>query len=390
MLKLIRWLLGYVFFEARGESPEKFMSLAARQGIYLWDIKKVNGVLTAFVAASEYKKLRPIARKARLRARVKKRYGFPFFLRRFKPRMGLVAGMIVFFGILYFMSLFVWQVDIKGANQIPEDQIRHSMKELGLDEGKLKSKINIRMLEQKAMQNIDNVAWLSVNIRGSVAEVSLRERIVPPEIVPKDKPCNIKAKCDAQISRTEVYDGAPEMQVGDAVFKGQLLINGVVEDVYGGCTLHHASGKIFAYTNRKIQGEIPFYQTVYNDTGKTVTRSSAKIFGANIPLTFSPKPSGEYKKEYKKERLSFFDMPLPINIYKQVFIGQEAHDIVLSEDEAREEAKQKIQKIEEESFKDAVIIDKNFLEKIEDDKYMYEVNYYCEEDIAVAEEIIVN
>ena len=96
------------------------------------------------------------------------------------------------------------------------------------------------------------------------------------------------------------------------------------------------------------------------------------------------------KKEYKKERLSFFDMPLPINIYKQIFIGQEAHDIVLSEDEAREEAKQKIQKIEEESFKDAVIIDKNFLEKIEDDKYMYEVNYYCEEDIAVEEEIIVN
>ena len=390
MLSIIRWILGYVYFEAYGLYPEKFINLTAKYGFVLWNIKKRDHVLGAYIAASQYKKIRYSARKSGLKLRVKKRYGLPFFLRRFKPRMGIVAGIVVFFLILYVMSLFIWQINVEGVESIPKEKVISTMKEIGLDEGKLKKDINIRMLEQMAMENIDGVSWLSVNIRGSVATVSLKERIKPPEIVPKDKPCNIKAKLAGQVSRIEVYDGAAEVNVGDAVFEGQLLINGIVEDVYGGHTTHHADGKIFAYTQRTLKEEVPIYQTTYRETGKSMLRASAKIFGANIPLTFNTKPKWEYKKEYEKKCLTIFERQLPIKVYKQTFKEQIPEDIVLTEDQAREIAENNINKKEEEILKDVNIIDRHTSGNLEDDVYVYECSYYCEENIAQAEELLIN
>ena len=37
MLKILRWLRGYVTFEAKGPFPERFLNLTLRADILLWD-----------------------------------------------------------------------------------------------------------------------------------------------------------------------------------------------------------------------------------------------------------------------------------------------------------------------------------------------------------------
>ena len=65
MLKIIRFFWGYVTFVAVGKVPEKFINLAAKAGVGLFDIKKCKEKeeLHCSVVASEYKALRRIAKK---------------------------------------------------------------------------------------------------------------------------------------------------------------------------------------------------------------------------------------------------------------------------------------------------------------------------------------
>ena len=47
LVRLLRWLFGYVTFRGTGDFPERFMNLCAREEINLWEVHCRNGVLYA-------------------------------------------------------------------------------------------------------------------------------------------------------------------------------------------------------------------------------------------------------------------------------------------------------------------------------------------------------
>ena len=47
LLKLLRWLMGYVVFISNGIFAERFMNLTARSQISLWDVKKRIAILSS-------------------------------------------------------------------------------------------------------------------------------------------------------------------------------------------------------------------------------------------------------------------------------------------------------------------------------------------------------
>lgn len=97
-IRFFRWLLGWVRFEAEGGFPERLLNQAAKQGIALWNSSRQGIVLTSCCYARSYRKLRPLAKKASVRMRVRDRRGLPFFLRKYRARLGLAAGMAGVYG----------------------------------------------------------------------------------------------------------------------------------------------------------------------------------------------------------------------------------------------------------------------------------------------------
>ena len=70
LLRLIRWSKGYVDFSAYGKFPERFINLTTRNGINVWNLKPVQNGLTATMQVYDYKNIRSIASKSKLRLRV--------------------------------------------------------------------------------------------------------------------------------------------------------------------------------------------------------------------------------------------------------------------------------------------------------------------------------
>lgn len=59
--------------------------------------------------------------------------------RKYRKRVGIVAGILLFFGILAFLGNFVWTIEVVGNETVSSDEILDFLKEEGLKIGSYKS-----------------------------------------------------------------------------------------------------------------------------------------------------------------------------------------------------------------------------------------------------------
>ncbi len=388
ILKFIRWLLGYVQFIVRGNFKEIFINLATKEKINLWDMKRENENLISKTFASDYKKLHPIAKKSGVRVRLQKKYGLPFFIFRYRKRLGIIAGTAVCAIVLYTLSLYVWNIEVTGNNLLSKEEILCVMKDLGVSPGSLRSRIDVPIVQQNAMLKLPNTAWLSVNMQGSYVNVAIKEKISTPEIVTKDKPCNIKAAIDGQVERIETYKGTASVTPGDAVIKGQLLISGIVEDANGCNAFVHSDGKVFAQTKRQYTEKVELSQITSKDTGKVIKRYRIKIFGLEIPINSWKQMDETYRAEVWNNTLKIGKTELPVIVHGETWYEQEFSEKILTYEEALSEAKEKVNEMEQNDMKDKKILRKEENAREENGVCYLDVEYKCIEDISEREEII--
>ncbi len=387
LLNFIRWLFGYIFFELKGGYPEKFINLAVKENINLWDLKKENGDLTSKVMLSDYEPLISIAKKANSSITVKEKEGLPVFTSKYKKRIGFLAGALIFIMILYFFSMYVWSVKVTGNDATPTAEIIKTMEELGVSPGSLKRRIDAPMVEHLAMIKLNNVAWMSVNINGSHVDVLIKEKVKIPEIFSEGEPCNVIASEDGQIERIETYKGTPLVKTGDVVTEGQLLISGVTEGVDAKSTFVDAEGKIFAKTRRKIKEVVKLSSLKAVDTGKIIKRYRIKTFGLEIPIGLWRKIDDNFRSEVAVNSLKIFSTELPIKIYTESWYEQECNEVTLTSGEAKAEAERKISEREATELSGAQVLDKIASDREENGECIAEMEYSCIDNISKKEPI---
>lgn len=390
-IAFVRWVLGWANFQIRPRRKgacERFLNLCARQGVALWRIGRSEEFFTAAIAVGRYEELRPIAKKAGVRLKVGKRHGLPFLWKRVTARKGLVAGMIIFMLTLQVFSLYVWSVQVTGNTSIPSEKILAEAKNLGLSPGALKSRLEYQELQRRLMIAFPEISWLSVNTQGCNIEIALEEQIQHPEAETKEKVSNLKASASGQVRKLEVTGGVLQVKVGDAVIKGQLLVSGIAEDAVGGTRMMRSTGKVIAETEKNLVVEIPMKQTQLRPTGKQVVRRSVRIFGLELPLSLTGRPQGEYQKESQRVTLKGKTGDLPISVYTETWSEQTHEEIVLTEAQAEEQAKAKIEEMKQQEWKDVKILSSNLSGKVEGEVYRLTLHCQCEENIALESEIL--
>lgn len=389
MIGLIRWILGYVKFAANGMFLERFMNAIAKSNISIWNVKRKRDELSACIIADEYKEFKGISRKTDIKIKLLEKHGLPFVINKYKKRRGILIGTLLFSVFLYILSMYIWEIDIIG--DVPDDttNIESTISNLGLTRGCIKSNLDLSYIEQKMMLEIPSISWASINIKGSLAEVAIKQRKIPPSIVPKTEPCNIKSSIDAQIIRMEIYNGTPVVNDGDAVVKGQLLVSGVFEDKWGGNAFRHADAKIWAHTKKSVTNEIELNQAKHIPTDKTIKRKKMKMFGIEIPLNLVPIPKGDYSKNIEQSDLYLFGKRVPISIYEEMYTKERVETVVISEEEAKNQAENFLKNYEENNLKDVQILEKEVTGLMCDNKYLVSAKYECQENIAYQEEIIL-
>lgn len=390
LTRLFQLLLGFLKFKIDGGNPEKFLNLAAREGITLWNIRRDGTGICANTLISNYRKLLPIAEKAGVRIFVLKRKGLPVRLEKHRRRYGFIVGIVFFFLILWYFSGFVWSVEIAGNSKVETREIQYTLSDLGLQPGIRAGSVDTKKVEQEALILLPDLSWMHINLDGGTAEVKVGERSSRPEIVPENRPCNVRALQTGQIIKIQVHQGTASVKAGDTVLKGGLIASGVITEEKSGITRYvHASANAIAKTKRELSVTVPFKTIEKINTGKVIKKYKLNFIGLEIPF-YRNEPTGSFNRTVYKNMFKAGSVQFPVGITTSVFSEYHETPVALSKKQAENKAKMLIAEKEKTELSNAKIIKKNYVEKSDSAGITLKGVYDCEEDIAYEDEFSIN
>jgi len=343
LLNLWQYLRGYVTIEVRGFSIERFMNMAAHRGLYIWDVSYHGAAVRMNVSIKAFRKLKDLAKKSNSRFRIVAKKGAPFTIHKFRKRKLFPIGIIFFVALLYYLSGFIWLVEIQGNERVENEQILEFLETNGVRIGVRKADIDRFLIERELITHFDDISFINIGIRGTRATVTVAETLPREVIVDKSRPCDIIAKRDGVISSIFVSTGTPMVREGDVVLAGDVLVSGTIvagldyEAIITGYT--HAVARIRSRQYHEMNFYVNRERVLKNFTGNTRTafclhflNKELNIFGASISYI-------NYDRITSRTQLGFGEhYPLPIVILRHIYKEFEPYTTTLSLDEMKDKA----------------------------------------------------
>lgn len=320
---MMRWFShywhGYLRIRFSGLSPERFFNLCSANHIEIWKLQSIQDSYEGFMTVADYRKCRPLVRKARVRLRILNRLGLPFFLQKNKKRKSFFFGFLFFFILLYSCSLFIWDISFEGNYRYTDDMLLHYFNQLDIQYGMMKHKISCEDLEAELRNHFPEITWVSARVSGTRLLVKLKENEVLSSVPEKDEsPSEIVASEDGIITRMVVRQGIPEVSVGDTVEKGQILVSSrvpVTNDSEELVTTHyvHADADIYARTTNVWEISFPNLHNVSVNTGKHRTGWYIRLSDWRTLFMLPVKQEETWKFTTQEHQVKLFaDFYLPV------------------------------------------------------------------------------
>lgn len=290
MKKLVAWLFGAVTARVVGAQPEDFLNLCARENLILWRMERLDPfTLEVQVTGRAYPRMCRLAEACQCTVQAPKRRGLPFFLLGFRRRYALLAGLVLCLVLGLVGGQVILTVEVSGNETIPDEVIISQLRLCGVSTGTWGPSVPIRAVENRVMRAMDDLAFFSLNLKGTKAEVIVRERDPAPKLKEEKVPTNIVSIADGVITHLEPWRGDAQYVEGDAVQKGDILISGRIRldpppnvESELGTALVHADGKVLARTQRTMTAEISLTAPGKDYTGEKVTRRFLSVMGRRI------------------------------------------------------------------------------------------------------------
>ena len=284
--KIVALLRGDVRVRASSAFPERVLNVCAARGIPLRDPRFLGATELAFsVDRRDWRRLKAACADLGAEAHIERVAGVPFFLGRLKRRTALLSGVGLCAALLVLSACFVWDIQVEGNATVPREKILRVLAENGVKRGTFAYSIRQRELSNRALLDLPELSWITVNTRGCRATVIVRERVPKPELVNESAPTNVIARRDALVTAVRALDGEARVLPGTIVREGQLLISGVVEtqgvqSPVVGTRYLAGKGEVYGRTWYELSTKIPLFEAVKQPTGAE-TRAYAVLWGEN-------------------------------------------------------------------------------------------------------------
>lgn len=319
MLACDRWWSGYLRVGLSGFSPERFLNLCMAKQIGIWDLRCVDGSYQFLVTVRDFRRVRPLVRKAQVHLKVLGRYGLPFFLYRNRRRKLYGAGVALFFLILFLMSRFIWNISIEGNRRFTDDTMLQDLDTWGIRYGMFKSGVDCDALEEAIRSQYPEIIWVSARVSGTRLLIRVRENEVVGEIGDReDAPGDLVADQDGIITRLIVRKGKAQVEPGTEVAKGQVLISGaipIIDDAGEEVSRQYvrADGDIYARTKQVYREPVPVLTKQRVKTGRRRKGLRLQI-GSQSFLWMLPDSEGRLWEvsSQKKQLVLLQDFYLPV------------------------------------------------------------------------------
>lgn len=308
--------------------------------------------------------------------------GVPHLLYKYRKRWGLIVGAILAVALILVSDDYLWDIRVEGNEKVTYSYVVKALEESGFKVGSRLDSLDIDRTETLVLLGSDEISWMSINMNGTIAEVQIREAVIPP-LREELRPANIVAVRDGQIEYFELVSGEPAVKEGSAVRKGDLLVSGVIDKKLGGFTVSRAEGKVYAVTEREFCVEVPME---YEKKSVTESRTVGKyiiFFSKEIKIFKRDIPNSENCDTIDNVEVFRFcgSVRLPLGIRTEKSVAYETAVERYSENEAMDIAYYRLSRELEIELSDAQILKKMITSELTEDAYILRCTVRCIENI---------
>ena len=343
---LLDWLAGYRDAVCPAEYAAEICNTVMKNGIDSRGMRRCgDGKLRFSMTDSEYGKLiRLLPEEVVV---TEQRHGLPYLVYRYRKRIGIPVGLVIFAVLVKLSTLYVWDITVSGNERLSDEEIISSLGDLGFGIGTKIPSVDFYSICHRLVLENDGISWVSVNMIGTTARVEVIELRAKEDINDDGNgtPTNLVAACDGKIVRVETASGRTEVRAGESVKKGQLLVNGVLEigkEGERGYLPVRSRARVYAETEVRLEAVIPFETVEKTFIGRKNLSKSINFFGKTIKLKENSGilPDGCDIIEDKR-RLVLFEggrltggIALPVSIVTGYCEEYRTEKVILTEDEA--------------------------------------------------------
>jgi len=338
--KLWNFLRGNVLLSVECPMPERVFNLCAAHDIPFWDVRWQDPErFTLRTTRYGAYRLKSVTENLPVTLEKKREKGAPVVLRRFRKRYVLLFAAVLLVALMWCGGSFIWDFEVTGNETVSEEAILRALEKQGITVGSRSRFIDQETLRNHILLELKDLSWLAVNVSGCTAHVQVVERHRPPELMTDGECCNLVAAKAGLVTKVEALDGKAQVQKGDMVTMGQLLVSGVADSPFRGMRLMHSQGRIYGRTWYDLQTSVPLTVRTQGETVKKTTHL-ALIFGKQrINIWGRGSVLGEScAKITLYHRLSLpFAFRLPVTLAVEKVTAYESTEAVRTEVEAQRE-----------------------------------------------------
>ena len=227
-------LTGYVRVHISGCSCERFLNLCVNHNISLWQIIPVSDGIDALMFPKDFLKIKRLVKKCQVHVSIRKKYGFPFFLRQHRKRRLLLLGWIWCCFFIFLLSRHIWKIEITGNREITRETMLSYLSDQNIRYGCSRDSIDCREIAADIRNVFPSVTWVSVKKTGTLLKIDLKEntdKYLSSETDSKhleNSGYSLISKYDGVVVSIITRSGIPAVEAGDTVKKGDLLVSGII------------------------------------------------------------------------------------------------------------------------------------------------------------------
>lgn len=391
--RIIGFAVGWREISAEGAARPDFVNLVEQSGERVYMSRFTGERFRVRLTNAGAKRLFALCEARGIAVTMSPLRGLGGVLWRYRRRYGFFLGAAMMIAVTLFSRNYIWDVEVVGNESVAAAEIVATLEELGVRPGAYIPDIDFALVANDFLLASDDVAWISVNMRSSLAVVEVLERKKPQSgrfaDRPRDGAANLVAAEDGEIVMPSVVAGRCLVSAGDVVRKGELLATGELTLRDESVVYEYAAGEVLAKVPREIRVAVPLEGTRKVYTGEETERKTVKIFGKSKNLfSNGGNPYEEYDTIISEQKVSAFgSVTLPVTVRTETLREYRVETYVRTKDEARLFAESQRREALEKLLCEGEIASLERTDEFDGERYIITERVYLITDIAEVSEI---
>lgn len=337
--RFINFFTGTIDCLCAGEDTAALIGALRTEGISVFYQRRQRGMLRFSVRRSQKNALDRALAASCVNLCGRRDRGLPQLLYKYRLRPGLIIGAVIYGLLLFISSRFIWDIRVEGNDTVPDSEIIALLQRLGCEVGSYSPAIDYDSLCNKYLATSDNIAWISVNLTGTVAYAEVIESAGGHANSDNGgiTASNLVAERDGVVVSYAVIAGQSVVKPGAVVSKGELLVSGLISHKNGSATtVGRAQGAVYAKTRRVFTAVVPLVREQKVATSVTDGEKFLKFFSTLIKISLnSSNLPASYDKIVDSRRIVLpGDIELPVFIISERLVSYTTVPYTLTEEEA--------------------------------------------------------